>query len=68
MSNNNYLALEFTVPTDYSTTAYGFLGIAETWYDGRLSMTLSTKCGDFGETNQIAQRCILGGPNAASHP
>ncbi|HJU39829.1 MAG TPA: hypothetical protein VJ724_09675 [Tahibacter sp.] len=68
VNNNRYLALQFTVPADYRTDAYGFLGIAETWYDGRLSMTLSTACGDFGETNQIAQRCILSGPNAASHP
>jgi hypothetical protein len=31
-------------------------------------MTIRTACSDFGETNQIAQRCIVGGPNAASHP
>ena len=68
VNNNQYLALQFTVPSDYPTANHGYLGIAETWFDGRLTMTISTACGDFGETNQIAQRCILSGPEAASHP
>jgi len=66
ITNNQFVALAFTVPANYPTNKYGYLMLAETNFQGRMSMTISSTCGDFGATNPISQKCILNDGGASS--
>lgn len=63
---NHYVSLQFTVPSNYGTDRYGFYTYAETNFRAAMSMTVSTRCGDFNPVSAISPRCTVSNSNASS--
>ncbi|HJU40570.1 MAG TPA: hypothetical protein VJ724_13420 [Tahibacter sp.] len=65
IANNTFLALQFTVPANFATNKYGYLGIAETNFQARMSMKISTTCGDLSPSTGNP-KCLLNDGGASS--
>lgn len=59
-----YMSLQFTVPSPYFSTApstlYGEYSVGETGYSAPISMTISTKCGDFSQPGTSGSTVVAG--------
>ena len=62
INRNQYIALQFTVPSDFGTGKYGHYQLSEDNIGGQqglMSVTLSPNCGDFSTQNPISTRCLI---------
>jgi hypothetical protein len=59
ISNNNFVAMQFTVPSTYPTDKYGYLSTVDTNFFGTMSLKISKNCGDLAPTSNISSHCIL---------
>ena len=69
ISNNNFVALQYTVPSTYPSGAngrYGYFTLVDTNYFGTTTIKISKTCGDLAPTSAISPNCILNNANGAS--
>lgn len=62
ISNNNFVALQYTVPAGYPSGAngkYGYFTLVDTNYFGTTTIKVSKTCGDLAPTSAISPNCIL---------
>lgn len=76
LPTNTYMSEAFTVPANYMTAAnapnplYGRYKIGESGFSAKVSMTISTKCGDFSNPtasgSSVVSGCYLNAGTAAA--